>query len=73
MKSFLSAILSLFANKTEFTVLQPGSKVNYAPNGYVTKTDGVVVAADPGRGVLVDWPRGGSDWVPHNMLSVISI
>lgn len=54
------------------TLPTPGAKVNYAPNGYVTKTDGVVVAADPSRGVLVDWPRGGSDWLPVGDLSLIS-
>lgn len=73
MKDFLRAIFASLSTATSPQALpEPGSKVNYAPNGYVTKTDGVVVAADPSRGVLVDWPRGGSDWLPLGDLSLIS-
>lgn len=69
MKYIISSFLSLFQSND--VQPQPGLRVNYAPYGHVEKCDGTVVACDHDRGVLVAWPRGGADWLPKHLLSVI--
>lgn len=69
MKNIISCLLSLFQSND--VQPQPGLRVNYAPYGHVEKCDGTVVACDHARGVLVAWPRGGADWLPKHLLSVI--
>lgn len=69
MKYIISSLLSLFQSND--VQPQPGLRVNYAPYGHVEKCDGTVVACDHARGVLVAWPRGGADWLPKHLLSVI--
>lgn len=69
MKYIISSLLALL--RTKNMQLEPGLRVNYAPHGYVKKYDGIVVAMDKARGVLVAWPRGGSDWLSKSDLAVI--
>ncbi len=38
---------------------QPNERVNLVEHGNIARLDGVVIAETP-RGVLVEWPKGGS-------------
>ena len=47
--------------------LTPGARVNYCPGGSIMQTDGVLLCLRWGQ-ALVEWPRGGSDWVDAGAL-----
>lgn len=64
------SIIPFFKSLFAVTQFATGERVNHVRGGAIQRTDGYVVAQTD-RGVMVEWPRGGTTVLPATELSVI--